>query len=443
MGILDKWLGRSKDQVSGSTFEAHFGRFSDANKTPNQYEAWDKSLTHFESRDYSEAIDYFIRYIQDPGKGNVIRAPESPSEFSILQGSKTIDVKVKNGQILFLCKIAHAAPLHIGFMRRLLDLNYELKYVRYGLSDDNVITLLFDTAMEDASPYKLYFALKELSIHADKQDDLLVDEFDFLKPIHSGHVESLSPIEQNHKLNLLKTSINKTLTLLDKSNLKTEQYPAATGYVLLALLYKLDYLVKPEGALMDRMEQIHKIYFSQDNRNLLQKLKSVRQELLKLSQLPDEEIKKDLHTSTFTFGITSPANPSTIHEALDRELSNIQWYLENQYDEYVEAILEYTAGLCLFNFSLPLPIKELFTMIYRITEPDFFKAIAEYTPILNDNGLLNKQSIRKELYRIEKTYIKEYPKLSFEMSMLRYDKISTFLYSFCQMIRNISLQRTV
>lgn len=175
--------------------KAYFGRFTDAYKSTEQYEAWDKAVLHFENRDFQDAIAEFINYIQDTSEHNVSKLASGALDFDILQGSKTIMVRTKNGQIRVNCKIAHADQLHIGFMRRLLDLNYELKYVRYGLSEDEVIQLLFDTALEDASPYKLYFALKELAIHADKQDDLLVDEFSFLKPIRSGQIESLPVAE--------------------------------------------------------------------------------------------------------------------------------------------------------------------------------------------------------------------------------------------------------
>ncbi|MEP7320887.1 MAG: hypothetical protein ABI761_03170 [Saprospiraceae bacterium] len=441
MSFWDKWIGKKEESKDGLTFEAHLGRFTDAHKTAEQYEAWDKALIHFDQRDYPDAINEFIHYIKDPISNNVIKVDAHSSDFNVLQGSKTIEIKIKNGQLLVTCIVAHADQLHIGFMRRLLDLNYELKYVRYGLSSEDMITLLFDTALEDASPYKLYFALKELSIHADKQDDLLVGEFDFLKPVYSGNIISLSLKEQIHKLNFLKSGILKSLDILDHGDLKIEQYPAASSYILLALLYKLDYLIKPEGNLMDRLEQIHKIYFSQDNKNLLQKLKSVRLELLKISQLPDEEIRKDLYSSTFTFGITSPANSSTIFEALDREFSNLQWYLDNQYDEYAVAILEYTAGLCLFNYSLPLPIKDLFTMIYRVSEPGFFSAVTNYSPLTNDEGLPDKSAVRRELASIEKNHQKEFPFLSLNSKSLQFDKISTFLYSFCLMIRQINLQQ--
>jgi hypothetical protein len=441
MSFLDKWLGKKAEKPPLAMWEAHFGRFTDAYKSADQYQAWDKALSHFDQRDYQEAINAFIHYIKDPHSENVIRNDSRSSDFNILQGSKTIEVKVKNGQMVVTCSIAHADQLHIGFMRRLLDLNYELKYVRYGLSGDNMITLLFDTNLEDASPYKLYFALKELSIHADKQDDLLVGEFDFLNPVHSGLVKPLLPQEQELKLHFFKTSIQRVINILDHGDLKVEQYPAAGSYLLLALLYKLDFLVRPEGALMDRLEQIHKIYFSQDNKNLLQKLKSIRSEYVRLSVLPDDEIKKDLYGSTFTFGITSPGNASNIFEAMDKELPNVPWYLENHYDTHASSILEYAAGLCLFNYSLPLPVKDLFTMIYRVTEPAFFESVSGFNALTDQSGLPDKTAIRKELAKIEKKYQSEYPLLSLDAKALRFDKVSTFLYTFCQMIRQTKLEQ--
>ena len=61
-------------------------------------------------------------------------------------------------------------------MRRLVESNYVLEYSRYGLDDDDNLVIKFDTSALDASPYKLYYALKEVAANADKQDDLLLDE---------------------------------------------------------------------------------------------------------------------------------------------------------------------------------------------------------------------------------------------------------------------------
>ena len=110
-----------------------------------------------------------------------------------------------------------------------------------------------------------------------------------------------------------------------RDRLKAEQYPSAGAYVLLALLYKLDYLVRPEGKLMDRLEQMHKAYFGQNQKNILQRLKQFKDDLTQLQRLQEPEVKKDLYHSVFTFGFTSPANISASFELIDREMRNIQW----------------------------------------------------------------------------------------------------------------------
>jgi hypothetical protein len=232
-------------------FESDFGRFTDANKVKAQYDAWDKSVTFFEQRDYQLALDEFLHYIENPTKNNITRIND---QLKVYQGSKAIEISIKNGQFSAECAVAHTNQLHIGFMRRLLDLNYELKYVRYALSNDDTILLMFETLLQDSSPYKLYFALKELAIHADKQDDLLLHEFDFLSPIHSGLIHAASHEEKLYKIQYFKYSIQKAIASFDQGKLKMEQYPAAASYLLLALLYKMDYLVKPEGKLMDRLD---------------------------------------------------------------------------------------------------------------------------------------------------------------------------------------------
>ena len=75
-------------------------------------------------------------------------------------------------------KIAKTDTLNIGFMRRLLERNFQLRYSRFALDEENNITIRFDTSVLDGSPYKLYYALKELTTNADKLDDLLIDDLD-------------------------------------------------------------------------------------------------------------------------------------------------------------------------------------------------------------------------------------------------------------------------
>jgi len=439
MGLWDKLFGGKEKATHPPLFETEFGRFTDANKTKSQYEAWDKSVTHFENRDYQAALEEFIHYIQNPSGNNITK--ESNTSYTIYQGSKSIILTTRNGQLTASCNVATTDQLHIGFMRRLLDLNYELKYVRYALSPENIVTLLFETSLEDASPYKLYFALKELAIHADKQDDLLIHEFEFLKPIHSGKIEVPDREELSQKYWFFTTKIDAALKLYDTGKLKPEQYPSAGAYILLALLYKMDYLVRPEGKLMDRLEQMHKGYFGQNQKNILQRLKQLRDDLSRLQHLPESEVKKDLYHSVFTFGFTSPANVSASFELIDREMRNIQWYSDNQYEDYIIAILEYAVGLSLFNFALPEVIKELFAVVYRITECSYFGHIKGYEKLVDLKNRPDRSAIRDELYRIEKKYKGEYPSMTMDVKSLRFDNIGAFLVSYIHMIRQIQFQK--
>ncbi len=444
MGILDSWFGKKRDIIDNNGFEAHLGRFSDVYKTPDQYNAWDKSVEYFEKHEYEHSLIEFLHYLNNPDKDNVILNNQQNIKdgFELVQGSKSILGKIKNGRLLFTVEVAYVEHLHIGFMRRLLDLNYELKYVRYGLSDSQMITLLFDTMMEDAFPYKLYYALKELALHADKHDDLLLNEFDFLKPISSHKLKPLSEKEKAFKLAYYRTILAQAMQQVEKGRLKPDQYPAANSYILLAALYKLDYLIKPEGSLIDAIEKVHKSYFGPEQKNQHQKLNQLSQEFAKLSRLTDPFISNDLYNGIFTFGVTSPANMSMIKEIIEREFRNIGWYIDNQYPEYAIAIVEYTVGLCLFNHAVPSVIRKLFTIVYRITEPDYFITIQNHPPLVDPRGQVDKQSIKTELTRIEKEYKSEYPALVLDSKLLSYESICHFVYSFVMMISRLSMSKS-
>jgi hypothetical protein len=441
MSFLDQWFKKKSKPAGADVYETVFGRYTDAYKSPAQYEAWDRAIENFEKQEYKNALLDFVEYIRGSEPANVLMYDEKLVHFDIWQGSKTIEVRVKNGVVLVECRIASTTQMNIGFMRRLLDLNYELKYVRYGLTDENVIVLLFDTLLSDASPYKLYFALKEMAIHADKQDDLLIHEFTFLSPIVSGKIVPASPTEITHKSSYFMKWIDQALNLIDHGRLKIEQYPAANGYVMLALIYKLDYLIRPEGALVDRVEQIHKNYFAHDQKNLQHKLKHMRQELAKLRQLSKEDIAKEIYHSISTFGITTPASPSALNELMDREFHAIQWYLDHEYTDYAQAIVEYIAGISLFNYALPLPVKDLLHLLFRATEWAFFTGILGFTSMVH-KGLPDRAAIREELVRLEKLHQKNYPALVLDHKLLKYDSILAFSYSVLRMIRNLQLQKS-
>jgi hypothetical protein len=110
-------------------------------------------------------------------------------DFEFVQGSKKVGVHFSEDKVIAESYIARFDKLSIPFMRRLLEINYTLYYSRFAIKDDKIL-MKFDSNIFDCSPNKLYFALKELATKADKQDDLLLDEFSVLHNMDDGTIEN-------------------------------------------------------------------------------------------------------------------------------------------------------------------------------------------------------------------------------------------------------------
>jgi len=323
--------------------------------------------------------------------------------------------------------------MNIGFLRRLIEQNFALKYSRFTLDDKNYITLVFDTALVDASPYKLYYALKELAVHADKQDDLLISEFRDLDPVNTGHTVALTMDELEHKYKYFQHQIHSTLTFLDSARINYMQYPASIGYLLLALCYKLDYLLVPQGTLMEAFEKMHRLYFAKDNETLYQKVTQLRHEIEVLQHISREEFDQQLYLTKSTFGITTPVNHQQIQELIQSEFSNINWYMENDFPEISLAICDYLVGYCFFNYALPEPDRDLFRLYYRIREESYFRDLG-FPPRYLQNGKLDKKNVRKSLEAIEEEYRNRFPHLRLTVHDLNYEDQAMCARSFLAMV---------
>src|SRR5690606_35109085 len=154
-------------------------------------------------------------------------------EFEILQGSKKISGTADRKKIRVEARIATALSLNIDFMQRLIEQNFGLNYSRFGLDIENNITIVFDSFVLDASPYKLYYAIRELAINADKFDDLLIDEFEELQAIETNHLADLPPEEKEAKYQFITNKIDETLSEIKNGKLDPNEYPAGVAYQLL------------------------------------------------------------------------------------------------------------------------------------------------------------------------------------------------------------------
>ncbi|MCB0663803.1 MAG: hypothetical protein KDC24_13735 [Saprospiraceae bacterium] len=421
--------------------EMTFGRFTDSHKSPAQYAAWDKALLYFEQDDYLDSFKEFFKYLKDENADNVRWKEENGViYFELFQGSKKVHGQANARKLIAEAKVAATSDLNIAFMRRLIEQNFELKYGRFALDEDNDITILFDTYTLDGSPYKLYFALKEIAVNADKMDDLLIEEFPSLRPVESIHIEDIPASIKEIKYNFIQKEIKEVMNEIDNGKLKEEQYPGAVAYLLLDLIYKLDYLISSEGYMMEVLERIHRKYFDNDGSPVSQKNQVMRRELEKLLERPKEAFFKEMYKVKATFGITTPVSHDKVVSFIDGELQHMPWYKDNGHTRIALSIPGYIVGYCLFNYAVPMPVKDLFHVYIQTMEPEFFRALDIDVPLREgENFKVNKKALKKVFSTIEKKYSSEYPGLKLSISGLELEDPTEFAFSYMTMLRNLEI----
>ena len=428
----------NKSKVSEGPF-INFGRFSDAYKDASQYDAWDKSLQAFEHESYLESIRYFMEYLNDPDIKNARWWEEDGRlHFQLYQGSKKIIGVADSQKLRCEAQIAKGDQLNVGLLRRLIEHNYALKYSRYALDSENYITIVFDTFILDGSPYKLYYALKEIATQADKQDDLLISEFS-LTSINTGHIQSLPETEKSVKFRYYQSQIRAMMDILESYHQEAHRFPEGIGYILLAMCYKLDYLIAPEGTITEAFERIHRTYMASDKKTLLQKITMVQQEFKKLNEIQVEDFNRQLYRTTSTFGIASPVSHQQICELIKAELNKMDWFEHEKFASFRIAVPGYIVGYALFNYALPEPIKDLFQLYYKITENSFFTDLGFSEKYIADDGQLDKKMIKRSFKEIDQIHKPKYPKIDLKTSHLDFSEISSFAKSFLTLIYGLDL----
>ena len=198
MSFLDRIFSWRK--VEEEEIPIRFGRYSDAYKSKTQFIHWDQAKVFFKNKEYLKAYEEFFNYLRDEQEDSVhYTVFDDRIDFEIIQGSKKISGVATNKRVIAEADVVKCKELKVGFMRRLVESNYNLRYCRFALHD-NIICLKFDTDIVDGSPEKLYFALKEMAIKADKEDDLLVNQFTALEAINDRHIQALPAAEKAGKI---------------------------------------------------------------------------------------------------------------------------------------------------------------------------------------------------------------------------------------------------
>lgn len=428
--MFEKLFSRGKKQEEGKLGpEIPFGRYSDNNKSVIKVNRWTDADNLFKEKKYTESLDAFFDYLRDDEIGNVLYERNgAEGRFEIFQGSKIVRGSFKQDHITAEVTLARMPQASVPVMRRLLEMNFNLYYSRFAL-DNERLCMRFDSDIEAANPSKMYYGLKELATRADKQDDLLVQDFTVLQTIDSEHVTMLPDEEKEIKYEFFKKWIKEVLDTVASSD--QDKFSGGIAYMLLALAYRIDYLISPEGKLLHDLEKIAGIYFKKDERPVIEKNRDMIEEFKKLLSKSKEEIFSYLFRSKYTFSIVAPQPYKLVADSIHNTNLNVAWYRDNNYPFIATQVTEFGISYCQYSYSLPRVITELFHMYMLVNYSDYFEALG-YQKTYYDRSTkqFNSLTLIGKIKELQEKWKSKYPNMDFKVQNLRFDNMVNFDFTF-------------
>ncbi|MFI5133160.1 MAG: hypothetical protein ACHQEB_02435 [Chitinophagales bacterium] len=426
--MLDKIFGwgKKKDEPNPDIL---FGRYSDNNKPVAKVSRWTDADNFFKEKKYPESLDAFFEYLRDDDAQNVVYERNgAEGRFHFYQGSKIVRGTFNKEQLGAEVTLAKMPQPSVPVMRRLLEMNFNLYYSRYALDNDR-LCMRFDSDIAVANPSKLYYGLKELGTKADKQDDLLVQDFTVLQATDSEHISEIPQQEKEVKYEYLQKWLKQTLDTI--TSLDADKFSGGIAYLLLSLAYRIDYLLAPEGNLLHDIEKIVGVYFLKDERPTTEKNRDMIEELKKLQARKKEEIFPFLFRSRYTFAIVAPQNQKAIADAIHGANQNMTWYRDNNYPFIASQIVEYGIAYCQYSFSQPKAITELFHLFMMINYSNYFEALGFKEKYYDLSSQRFAQGmIIERIKQVQEKWRTKYPYMNFRTENLNFASLVNFNLSF-------------
>jgi len=433
--MLGKLFGWSRKKEAADP-DISFGRYSDNNKTVTKIARWTDAEKLFRENKKAESMDAFFDYLLDEAQQNVTHQRTADGgNFELYQGSKIVRGAYDAEHLYAEVSLARMPRPTVPVMRRLLEMNFNLYYSRYALNNDR-LCMRFDTDLSTATPNKLYYGLRELATKADKQDDLLVQNFAQLEATDTGHIITIPEQEKEVRYQFMQKWVRDTLEYI--SSLDADKLSGGISYLLLTLAYRIDYLVTPEGPLMNEIEAISDIYFKKDNKPVAEKNSAMIEAFHKLQSKTKEQVFPFLFRTKNTFSIVTPQNYKTIVEAIKGAHQNLSWYKENNYPFIASKIAEYGLSYSQYSYSLPKPLTDLFRLFMNVNYNDYFKALGFSTTYYDaDKKEIDRDEVTEVIEETINAWRPKYPRLQFNVEALRFDSLLNFNHSFTRELTNL------
>lgn len=418
-----------------------FGRYGDNNKSYTKAQQWYHADELFREKKYNESFCALFDYMRDDVEDNIHFTQEGDTfTFDIRQGSRQIHGSSDGRTITAQVPLAVMDQPVTATMRRLLDMNFSLFYSRAALDDNNTLYMLFDTDVATASPDKLYYGLREMAIKADRHDDLLLADFSTLRPAGEVHMEPLPQQEVEVKYTYFKKWIGDTLRLAESVN--QDSFAGAIAYLLLGLLYRIDFLITPEGKLLLELERINAIYWEKkEELPLIERNAQMKEGLRKLQTWTQQQFAANVFRSKATYSVNTPARQDKVKDHIFNANKDARWYADNKYPEIALQLNEYGLLYNQFIFNMPRVQTDLTLLYMAVLHAYYFKALGMTHQLYNpDTKEFDKDTIGQAATEAVQRYTDKYTRMRWDTDRTAYNSLYDFGVSFSEQIANLNLE---
>ncbi len=431
MKIFSKYIKSKNNELPNF----QMGRYSDIYHQEEKYYLWEKSFKNFENTKYIESYMYLFDFLKRETVENLsYKISKGQLFFKLFQGSKIIEGVADHIHFKAFAKIVHLSYPDINLMREILEANYTLEYCRFATDDSNYLLLVFDSFVEDASPQKIYNGLKELANSADKYDDLIVKKYKCASPINTDHIRPISHTEKLIKYQFFKEEINHLYNEQKKLEIQYLQYPGAMTYQILSFVYKIDFLLKPEGRIMEKIKYVHELHIGSNNMSVIEKNNQMMGYIQLLNDVSFEDFEKEIYEVISTFGEARSIKNDKIKNLINLHCEEARWYYENGFKNCALAIWDYVVGFVLYSYVLPKPIEDLFILYYQIRHHKIFSDLGLKANYYKNNGQIHLKNIKQEMNSILTKHKNNYTNTNIDNKKLKSEDEYIFAESFFQII---------
>jgi hypothetical protein len=418
-----------------------FGRYSDNNKSHAKTQSWYLAEDRYKEKKYEEAFRAFFDYLRDDEEDNVIYQIDGRKfSFTLMQGSKKIHGECDGETINARSPLAIMETPGTAVMRRLLELNYSLYYSHSAMDDGNTLYMVFLSDVISTNPSKLYYGLRELATKADRQDDLLLNDFSYLKATDIDHIQQLPEKEREIKYNYFRIWIEEALNRVTELN--QDSFSGAIAYILLDLLYRIDFLILPEAKLLRELEKINSIYWDKkDEIALVERNQMMKEAIRKLLDMPKEDFEASLYRSKSTFSIATPPKVEKLKDHIFGANKDSHWYIDNKYTDIGVLINEYGMLYNQFIYSMPKVQTDLITIYVAVMHPEFFTELGMKQAFYNrETKKFNQELVQAAVDQAIGKFKDKFKNLRWDHKRINYDTLYDFGITYSEQVANLNLE---